>query len=61
MIGTHASAPNPNLGMPLAAVAGRVIPSTRVLDRQHRVAAVYLKALPAEDLEPVVERIAREP
>lgn len=60
MIGTHA-APNPNLSVPVAAVAGRVIPSTRVLDRQHRVAAVHLKALPAEDLEPVVERIAGEP
>ncbi|MGW4479008.1 TlpA disulfide reductase family protein [Rhodococcus triatomae] len=37
-----------------------VIPSTLVLDRQHRVAAVYLTALLAEDLQPVVERIAAE-
>lgn len=37
-----------------------VIPSTLVLDRHHRVAAVYLKALLAEDLQPIVERIAAE-
>lgn len=37
-----------------------VIPSTLVLDRQHRVAAVFLKALTAEELQPVVERIAAE-
>ncbi|TQF68623.1 TlpA family protein disulfide reductase [Rhodococcus spelaei] len=37
-----------------------VIPSTLVLDREHRVAAVFLKALLAEDLQPVVERVARE-
>lgn len=37
-----------------------VIPSTLVLDREHRVAAVYLTALLAEDLQPMVERIAAE-
>ncbi|MFC9787307.1 TlpA disulfide reductase family protein [Rhodococcus sp. NPDC127528] len=37
-----------------------VIPSTLVLDREHRVAAVFLKALLAEDLQPVVERVAAE-
>ncbi|MDG3009262.1 TlpA family protein disulfide reductase [Rhodococcus sp. D2-41] len=37
-----------------------VIPSTLVLDRQHRVAAVFLKALLAGDLTPVVERVAAE-
>nr|WP_090341450.1 TlpA disulfide reductase family protein [Mycolicibacterium malmesburyense] len=37
-----------------------VIPSTVVLDRQHRVAAVFLRELLAEDLRPVVERLARE-
>lgn len=37
-----------------------VIPSTIVLDRQHRVAAVFLRALLAEDLEPLVRRLARE-
>jgi thiol-disulfide isomerase/thioredoxin len=37
-----------------------VIPSTLVLDRQHRVAAVFLRELLAEDLKPVVERLAKE-
>jgi thiol-disulfide isomerase/thioredoxin len=37
-----------------------VIPSTVVLDREHRVAAVFLRELLAEDLQPVVERLARE-
>ncbi len=37
-----------------------VIPSTLVLDRQHRVAAVFLRELLAEDLQPVVERLAAE-
>lgn len=38
-----------------------VIPSTIVLDRQHRVAAVFLKALTPSDLQPVVTRLAAEP
>ncbi len=37
-----------------------VIPSTVVLDRQHRVAAVFLRELLAEDLMPVVQRLAAE-
>ncbi len=37
-----------------------VIPSTVVLDRQHRVAAVFLRELLAEDLQPVVEKLASE-
>jgi thiol-disulfide isomerase/thioredoxin len=37
-----------------------VIPSTLVLDRQHRVAAVFLRELLATDLQPVVERLAAE-
>jgi thiol-disulfide isomerase/thioredoxin len=37
-----------------------VIPSTVVLDRQHRVAAVFLRELLAEDLQPVVQRLAAE-
>ncbi|GAA3172559.1 protein disulfide reductase [Rhodococcus sp. KBW08] len=37
-----------------------VIPTTIVLDRQHRVAAVFLQELLAEDLLPVVQRIAQE-
>ncbi|MFN8227526.1 MAG: TlpA disulfide reductase family protein [Mycobacterium sp.] len=38
-----------------------VIPSTVVLDREHRVAAVFLRELLAEDLQPLVERLAAEP
>jgi thiol-disulfide isomerase/thioredoxin len=37
-----------------------VIPSTLVLDRRHRVAAVFLRELLAEDLLPVVQRLAAE-
>ncbi|MFI2281928.1 TlpA disulfide reductase family protein [Nocardia beijingensis] len=37
-----------------------VIPTTLVLDRQHRVAAVFLRSLLAEDLQPVIESIAAE-
>ncbi|OBG80487.1 alkyl hydroperoxide reductase [Mycobacterium sp. NS-7484] len=38
-----------------------VIPSTVVLDRQHRVAAVFLRELLAEDLEPLLARLTKEP
>lgn len=38
-----------------------VIPTTIVLDRKHRVAAIYLKELLVDDLQPVVERVATEP
>jgi thiol-disulfide isomerase/thioredoxin len=37
-----------------------VIPSTLVLDRRHRVAAVFLRELLAEDLQPVVQRLAAQ-
>ncbi len=37
-----------------------VIPTTLILDRRHRVAAVYLQPVLAEDLQPVVDRIAAE-
>ena len=37
-----------------------VIPSTLVLDRQHRVAVVFLRELLADDLMPVVRRLAAE-
>ena len=37
-----------------------VIPSTLVLDRQHRVAAVFLRELLADDLMPVVRRLVAE-
>lgn len=38
-----------------------IIPSTIVLDKQHRVAAVFLRSLLASDLLPVVERLVAEP
>lgn len=38
-----------------------VVPSTIVLDRNGRVAAVFLTALLARDLEPTIRRIATEP
>jgi thiol-disulfide isomerase/thioredoxin len=37
-----------------------VVPSTIVLDQEHRVAAVFLRDLLATDLEPVVRRLADE-
>lgn len=37
-----------------------VVPSTVVLDRQHRVAAIFLTTLLEVDLLPVVQRIAAE-
>ncbi|MEZ0349425.1 TlpA disulfide reductase family protein [Mycobacterium sp. pR1184] len=37
-----------------------VIPSTLVLDRQHRVAAVFLRELLASDLRPVVQKLTQE-
>jgi len=51
-------------GRSLLALKGyprNVVPSTIVLDRQHRVAAVFLTALREADLRPVVARIAAEP
>ena len=48
----------------LIAFGGRypttVIPSTLVLDRQRRVAAVFLREMLAQDLLPVVQRVALE-
>ena len=37
------------------------VPSTIVLDRQHRVAAVYLTAIRVPELIPLVQRLAAEP
>ncbi|WP_378734286.1 TlpA disulfide reductase family protein [Nocardia brasiliensis] len=37
-----------------------VIPTTLILDRQHRVAAVFLRSLLADDLQPIVQKIASE-
>ncbi|WP_406693281.1 TlpA disulfide reductase family protein [Saccharopolyspora sp. ID03-671] len=38
-----------------------VVPSTIVLDRQHRVAAIYLTQILDSELLPIVQRIAAEP
>lgn len=38
-----------------------VIPSTIILDKQHRVAAVYLAEITDDQLEPVIERLLAEP
>jgi thiol-disulfide isomerase/thioredoxin len=48
----------------LAALSGyprNTVPSTIVLDRQHRVAAVYLTAIRVPELIPLVQRLAAEP
>jgi thiol-disulfide isomerase/thioredoxin len=44
----------------LKGIPRSVVPLTIVLDRQHRVAAVFLHAVHAQDLQPIVERISRE-
>ncbi|HWF27793.1 MAG TPA: TlpA disulfide reductase family protein [Mycobacterium sp.] len=38
-----------------------VVPTTMALDRHHRVAAVFLRALLADDLTPLIQRLATEP
>ncbi|WP_214364658.1 TlpA family protein disulfide reductase [Pseudonocardia sp. H11422] len=51
-------------GRSLNALSGyprNTVPSTIVLDRQHRVAAVYLEVIRVGDLIPLVERLAAEP
>lgn len=53
-----------NPGRSLLALNGfprSTVPSTIVLDRQHRVAAVFLTAVRVSELLPVVQRIAAEP
>jgi thiol-disulfide isomerase/thioredoxin len=37
-----------------------VVPSTIVLDKRHRVAAVFLRDLLAKDLTPVIDRLMKE-
>lgn len=51
-------------GRSLDALSGyprNTVPSTIVLDRQHRVAAVFLTSVRATELLPVVQRLAAEP
>jgi thiol-disulfide isomerase/thioredoxin len=44
----------------LKGIPRSVVPLTIVLDRQHRVAAVFLHAVHAQDLQPAVQRIVTE-
>lgn len=44
----------------LSHIPRSVVPLTIVLDRQHRVAAVFLREMLDSDLRPVVERVAAE-
>ena len=51
-------------GRTLQALRGyprNTVPSTIVLDREHRVAAVYLTAIRVPELIPLVQRLAGEP
>jgi thiol-disulfide isomerase/thioredoxin len=53
-----------NPGRSLVALRGfprNTVPSTIVLDRRHRVAAIFLKAVRVSELLPVVQRVAAEP
>ena len=45
----------------LGGVPRNVVPLTVVLDRQHRVAAVYLRRVRVAELIPLVQRLAAEP
>lgn len=50
-------------GRSLLALSGyprNMVPSTIIVDRQHRVAAVFLREVDYDDLQPEVERIAAE-
>ena len=44
----------------LGGVPSSVIPTTIVLDKQHRPAAVFLRAVTAEDVIEVTDRLAEE-
>lgn len=46
--------------LPLTGYPRNAVPSTIVIDKQHRVAAVFLRQLLASDLQPVVDRLVAE-
>lgn len=46
--------------LPLKGYPRAVVPSTIVLDKQHRVTAVFLRDLLAEDLTPLIDRLLAE-
>ena len=46
--------------LPLKGYPRAAVPSTIVLDKQHRVAAIYLRDLLAEDLTPLIDKLLAE-
>ncbi len=46
--------------LPLKGYPRAAVPSTIVLDKQHRVAAIFLRDLLAEDLTPVIDKLLAE-
>jgi len=53
-----------NSGRSLASLGGvprNIVPLTIVLDKQHRVAAVYLQPIRVPELIPLIQRLAAEP
>ncbi|MGK3207724.1 redoxin domain-containing protein [Amycolatopsis sp. MEPSY49] len=52
--------PDGRVLLKLSGYPRNIIPSTIVLDKQHRVAAVFLRPVLAQDLLPVTQRLAAE-
>ena len=52
--------PDGRVLLKLSGYPRNIIPSTIVLDKQHRVAAVFLRQVLAQDLRPVVQRLSAE-
>ncbi|MFJ7210580.1 TlpA family protein disulfide reductase [Amycolatopsis sp. NPDC098790] len=52
--------PDGRVLLKLSGYPRNIIPSTIVLDKQHRVAAVFLRQVLAQDLLPVTQRLAAE-
>ncbi|PKV92284.1 thiol-disulfide isomerase/thioredoxin [Amycolatopsis echigonensis] len=52
--------PSGRVLLQLSGYPRNIIPSTLVLDKQHRVAAVFLRQVLASDLVPVVQRLSAE-
>jgi len=52
--------PDGRVLLKLSGYPRNIIPSTIVLDEQHRVAAVFLRPVLAQDLLPVVQRLSAE-
>ena len=52
--------PDGRVLLKLAGYPRNIIPSTIVLDKQHRVAAVFLRPVLAQDLLPVAQRLTAE-